>query len=959
MTETIRPDRPQQLSEAKAAERIVRIARELAVEVHPHLKRVLVATIDSHLEQDLELDSLARAELHLRLDRAFNIELDHRLIGETETLRQLLSHVLVAKPESTVLALAPATEAPELPAVEAPRAAATLIEALAAHVRERPQRPHIHLWHGEAGTEIITYAELDHSARLVAGGLLEVGLEAGERVAIMLPTEAQFFSAFFGVIYAGGVPVPIYPPFRRAQIEDHLRRQAGILRNSEAAILITGREIRQVGGLLLGLAEKLRRVETVAELSAGRELPVPLPASPDDIALIQYTSGSTGDPKGVVLTHANLLANIRAMGEALEAGSSDTFVSWLPLYHDMGLIGAWLSCLYYAAPTVIMPPLAFLADPARWLWTIHRHRATLSAAPNFAYELCLKNVRDEDIAGLDLSSLRMVMNGAEPVSPATIARFAERFQRFGFRPEAMAPVYGLAECSVGLAFPPPGRSPIVDRINRIALTRDGIAQPVTIADEDKLEFVACGQPIPRHEVRIVDAAGLEVPDRQEGRLQFKGPSTTRGYFRNEEKNRTLFDGDWLESGDRAYIATGDVYITGRIKDMIIRAGRNIYPHEIEEVVGGVDGVRKGCIAAFASRDQSSGTERLIVMAETRLTEVHALDDLRRRVMEAAGSLYDLPPDEVVLVSPHTVPKTSSGKIRRSAAREIYEAGALGKSGRALWWQLTRLGVMGTGRRLQRRARVATDVGYAAWWWFSLAVIAVLTWLAVMILPKRQWRHAVVHAAARFFLKITAIELLIETEAAQVPDRSVVMVANHASYLDSAVICAAIPGELSFVAKAELAGQMVAGPFLRRLGTLFARRLDALGGLEDTENQVASAKSGVRIVSFPEGTFARMPGLLGFRLGAFKVAVEAGVPVIPLTISGSRSVLRGGQWFPRRAPVRIHIGKPVSPEGSGFEAALRLRDTVRSRILAESREPDLPHQKVELDPNRLTPGGAGR
>ena len=274
------------------------------------------------------------------------------------------------------------------------------------------------------------------------------------------------------MLYAGGVPVPVYPPFRRAQVEDHLRRQAAILRNAGASLLIIGSEIHNVGQLMLGLAEDLRHVETVKELSRAGAIEQPLPAGPDTIALIQYTSGSTGDPKGVVLTHANLLANIRAMGEALAASSSDVFVSWLPLYHDMGLIGAWLGALHYGVPTVIMPPLAFLADPGRWLRAIGRHRATLSAAPNFAYELCCKNVHDEDIKGLDLSSLRMLMNGAEPVSPATIARFTARFAKFGFPPKAMAPVYGLAENSVGLTCPPVGRGPIVDRVERSALSRE-------------------------------------------------------------------------------------------------------------------------------------------------------------------------------------------------------------------------------------------------------------------------------------------------------------------------------------------------------------------------------------------------------------------------------------------------------------------------------------------------------
>ena len=553
-----------------------------------------------------------------RLDRAFGVRLPEELISDAATPKDLLVGLLSARSFRS-LAVPASKELPvKLPELEEPRLAATLLEVLSLHVQAHEDRPHIRLWLGDELERAITYGELDRAAREGATGLLDSGVQPRERIAIMLPTSAEFFFSFFAVIMAGAIPVPIYPPFRRSQVEDHMRRQAGILRNAQANLLITDAEIRPMGTLLQGLTRDLRAVVTFTELCRSGVVAVPLPASSGDTALIQYTSGSTGDPKGVVLAHANLLANVRAMGEAMQASSTDLFVSWLPLYHDMGLIGAWLGCLYYGAPTAVMPPLSFLANPARWLWSIHRHRATLSAAPNFAFELCSKNVRDEDIRGLDLSSLRMVVNGAEPVSPSTIARFTERFGAFGFPAEAMAPVYGLAELSVGLAFPPVGRRPIVDRVQRVALARDGNATRADEHDTTALEFVACGRPLPRHQIRIVDEAGSELPDRRQGRLEFKGPSATAGYFRNEEKTRGLFDGDWLDSGDLAYIANGDVFLTGRIKDMIIRAGRNIYPHELEETVGRIDGIRKGCVVAFASRDERSSTERLVVMAETRL-----------------------------------------------------------------------------------------------------------------------------------------------------------------------------------------------------------------------------------------------------------------------------------------------------------------------------------------------------
>jgi 1-acyl-sn-glycerol-3-phosphate acyltransferase len=339
-------------------------------------------------------------------------------------------------------------------------------------------------------------------------------------------------------------------------------------------------------------------------------------------------------------------------------------------------------------------------------------------------------------------------------------------------------------------------------------------------------------------------------------------------------------------------------------------------------------------------------ERIVLLVETRLTAPDKIEALRNRIVDAATTQLDMAPDEVVLAPPGTVPKTSSGKLRRSAARSLYESGSLSKKGHALWWQLTRLSLSGLGHRARRLQRRMFDLFYAGYWWAVLVAGASMAWSVVLLLPSRDWRHRVIHRVARSFLWLTGLSPKVEVEE-PIPARSVLLAVNHASYLDPLLLSAVIPGPLSFVAKEELAGQRVAGPFLRRTGTLFVRRTDVEGGVADTRKLLDASLSGERIVSFPEGTLTRMPGLLGFHVGSFLVAVEAGIPVVPIVISGTRSALRGGQWFPRPSKIGVHIGKAMRADGSDFRAAVRLRDAVRARMLALCGEPDLALEKVPL------------
>ena len=604
---------------------LIAVVRELVRELAPQRLKRGDVTLASRLDRDLGIDSLGRTELVLRIERKFRVRLVVTDVAEMDTVADLLRAVEQGAPGGEAAAYTlelPTQIQATAPLIGQPDHAKTLTEMLDWHAQEHPDHIHVTVLQDEntvLGT--MSYRDLQTAARAVAQGLISRDIVPGDRIAMMLPTSTDFFASFFGILYAGAVPVPIYPPARMAQLEEHMRRQIVILNNAGARMLITVQEGRKLAVLLRSQVETLKSVETVTTLSAERsEHPLPRTDDPEALGLMQYTSGSTGDPKGVMLTHWGLLENVRSMGHAMEASSKDVFVSWLPLYHDMGLIGAWLGCCYFGARLYVMSPIAFLVRPATWLWTMHKYRATFSGGPNFAYELCASRIPDEDLQGLDLSALRFMVNGAEPISPQSLRKFTDRFEKYGMNRGVPSPSYGLAENCVGLCFPPFGRGPQIDRIKRDSLAKRSYAEPAGPEDTDAIEMVACGHPIEKNDVRIVDDAGHEVGERQEGMLEFRGPSMTKGYFRNEQKTRELFNDGWIKSGDRAYIANGDIHITGRVKDIIIRAGRNTYPHEIEEQISAIPGIRKGGVAAFGSPDPQNGTERLIVMAETKESE---------------------------------------------------------------------------------------------------------------------------------------------------------------------------------------------------------------------------------------------------------------------------------------------------------------------------------------------------
>ncbi len=914
--------------DAQAVEReVLAIVTGLVAELRTALPESPVSLEDS-LDRDLAIGSLERVELLLRLEKAFGVHVGDDVMVEADTVRDLVAAVLASKP-GIVEATLPVV--PVLPGGAAPPASArTLTEVLRWHAEADPERTHIVL-RTETGLERpISYARLWSEAERIGGALRERGVDDGESVAIMLRTEEAFFSVFFGILVAGGIPVPIYPPFRADRLEEYAARQTGILSNAATRCLVTFGEAERIAGLLRSRVRSLREVIAVDQLTGGgRWVPSPR-LVPDAPALIQYTSGSTGEPKGVVLTHANILANIRALGQAIELRPDDVCVSWLPLYHDMGLIGAWLGALYHGVPTVIMSPLAFLARPARWLWALHTHRGTLSPAPNFAFDLCVKRITDDELEGLDLSAWRLALNGSEPVSEETIERFTRRFARYGFTLAAMCPVYGLAESSVGLTMTPPGRGPRVDRIARQGFERTRTADPARADDPNALQVVSCGRPLPDHEVRIVAGAGHTVGERVEGHVLFRGPSVTHGYFRNPEATRAVQRNGWMDSGDLGYAADGELYVTGRQKDVIIKGGRNIHPQEIEEIVGDVPGIRKGCVAAFGISDPAIGTERLVVVAESRQTRPDARERLRASVVDRVVTTVGIPPDTVVIARPGSVLKTSSGKIRRSATRDAYVEGRLARR-RSIRTQRLRLALENLGARVRETVRSAGRLAFAARAGIVLITTVPPLYAAVALLPGGRAVGRAVKLWCRLVLRLIGCRLDVQGLENIPRGGAVVYAANHSSYLDAVALLAAIPADFRFVAKKELLATPIVGTMIRRMGHVTVDRVDLSRSVADAERVSALLRRGGSLFFFPEGTFLRTPRLLPFKLGAFKAAVDTHCAVIPVAIRGTRDVLPADTWLPRRGAIRVTIGGPLVPGNDGWREMVRLRDHVRDVI----------------------------
>ncbi|MFO0687969.1 MAG: fatty acyl-AMP ligase [Myxococcota bacterium] len=526
----------------------------------------------------------------------------------------------------------------------------------------------------------LSHAELYDRASRAAAGLAARGVVPGDRVAIVAATSPEFFDGFFGAVLAGAVPVPLYPPVRLGRLDEYHERTAAMLVAARVRLVLADARTLRVLGRTIERARPELGCEGLADLRAGRSLVRAL--DPDALGFIQFSSGTTRAPKPVALTHRQILANVDAIGGAVMSGipERDGFrhvaASWLPLYHDMGLVGGLFTSLFHGRDLALIPPEHFIARPALWLRAISRHRASISPAPNFAYAVCVERVRDAELEGVDLSSWRVAMNGAEPVTPFVLERFIERFAAYGLREEALTPVYGLSEATLAVTFSDLRERFTIRRFDARALLEEGRAIPVEQAARGGTAIASLGPALPGFAVEIRDEAGARVAEGVLGRVHVRGPSLMSGYDgMPEETARVLVDG-WLDTGDVGFLHAGELHLYGRAKDLIIVRGRNHAPQDIERALDDLPGVRPGCSAAVgALADDGSGEVLWLFVERARESDqpdAELVDTIRRRTLERSG----LHAARVVLLAPGTLPRTSSGKIRRSETLALDRAGRL-------------------------------------------------------------------------------------------------------------------------------------------------------------------------------------------------------------------------------------------------------------------------------------------
>lgn len=539
----------------------------------------------------------------------------------------------------------------------------TLVEALERAAQD--DAPFLVLHLAQQGPVELDARDALSGARLYAAELGRRGARKGDRVVLLLPTSVAFVHAFLGCLLAGAIPVPLASPMTFGTPDRFLRRVLGILESAEARHLVATRRMCEAVAADASLRSRLRERICADDPLPAIGLPHPPLPSIDgqDTAFLQYTSGTTGRPRGASIPHRAVVANAHAIATALGLGADDVGTSWLPLFHDMGLVGVLLTALCHPYRVHVLPPERFLMSPDRWTGLLGQVGATITASPNFGYEMAAGRSRSE---AFGLERLRASLSGAEPVRLDTFDRFHRRFGPAGFRRESFVPVYGLAENTLAVTFSSLGRGPRSLRVDRDALE---LHREVVAVPGHGTETVSVGRPVAGVRLRICDDRGRVLPPGRVGEIRVHGSSRMDGYFHDEAASAEVLDDGWLRTGDLGFVHAGELHVTGRSKELIIKGGRNFHPYDLESVAADVEGVVRGGVAAFGRRNAEAGTEDVVVVAEARVRDGAARETLVKTIRGELLSALGVKADRIVLCPPGALPRTTSGKLQRGRCSE--------------------------------------------------------------------------------------------------------------------------------------------------------------------------------------------------------------------------------------------------------------------------------------------------
>ncbi|MEZ5352422.1 MAG: AMP-binding protein [Bryobacteraceae bacterium] len=867
-TQAINPEEAKTEGAPKASleQQIVEIVRELLIEQGKD-RAAANLSAKSSFQKDLGLASLDLVELVVRCETRLEMQIPDEIAEQADTPAGWAKAIRDGA-DSTAAQSAYRIVPPSEEAIALPAGARNLAEVLYWHADKAHGRVHVHLLEEGKG-QGVTCDRLVETSTRVARGLISLGLVRNDTVAILLPNGADFLDAFFGVTLAGGIPVPVYPPSDPARVAEYVERQVGALQSAGIRFLISFDGLENIARLLRVNVPTLIDITTVEQLREyGMRTSARFP-EPSPIALVQYTSGTLGRPRGAVLTHEAVLANVRAIGRALGVRPGDATASWLPLASDLGLVGCWLFSLYHATPLTLISPREFMDRPESWLWAIHDSHATMAAAPNFAYESCVRRAPLWALDGLDLSRWRVAINGGETVQPETMNRFASRFERFGFRRSALTPAYGLSENSVALAIADPGAE---------ARLVDGV--------------YSAGPPLEGHEIRVLDEHGVPVPEGVTGRIEFRGASQCYGYYRESViselgRGANVTDrgaGSWQDTGDRGFLRDGEIFLTGRVGDEIIRAGRVLAPQPIERAAGDVLGVVAGAAAAIGVQDRETGSERLVVIVESNADDDFERARVARSVHGAVRAAIGEDPGEVLVIAPGLLPRTSNGKLRRPEVRRL--------------WAERRLGVPAPPPRAQRNALLRQNA---------------------MALARRTVSRGI--SKGKDALRLTAARMSAagddpvpvvldwmgrkpapEGTSMQGP---VVIVSNRCTKWDALSIVSLVQGPCILAGEEGLADMP---PWASRLLRHRVAR--------STEDIRAALRAGTTVILLPDSPLGTTVARCRYRLSALEAAIAEGAPILPFGMQ----VIRNQLFF--------RVAEKIRPEG---RQARELRQAVRGAI----------------------------